>query len=89
MHLLVHFTSKFLFWICCFLRYVVLTLLLGSLVGALLFLVLGGIFSNFSALFLLKKGLVTGFKYAGVWAGGLGIVLCVMKAYEINKNKTS
>lgn len=70
-------------WSCYFIAYVAMTLGAGA--------VLGGIFYPILAIFLKPEltlaaaicdGIWLGFRYAGVWAGGVAIVLCVMQAYR-------
>lgn len=74
------FVKNGIYWLFLFFYYVFLILAIGSLAGAFLFATLGILFSEKSLLALLKQGIGTGFRYAGIWAGGLAIVLCFMKA---------
>ncbi|OIO60682.1 MAG: hypothetical protein COZ46_01505 [Verrucomicrobia bacterium CG_4_10_14_3_um_filter_43_23] len=72
---------RMLYWIWSFLYYVGLILVAGTVVGSVAFVLLGPIFvDDYTFLGLLKKGAWIGFRYAGVWAGGVAIVLCCMKA---------
>ena len=78
------------YWIVVFISYVSMILMMGILLGASGFVGFGLIFSDYDFLFLLKKGAWVGLRYAGVWAGGIGIVLCIMKAkkkYDEKKKK--
>ena len=75
------------YWLAFFLYYVLLVLAIGSLAGAILFAFFGLIFFEINIITLLKKGLWIGFRYAGVWAGGLAIVLCFLKAGRKEKTK--
>lgn len=67
------------YWSLHFICYAGLILTIGSVVGAILFIVFGKSFTDYTLLNLIKKGLSIGFRYAGVWAVGLGIVLCFVK----------
>lgn len=67
------------YWVGSFLYYVVIILAVGSVLGACLFTFFGTLFGDYTLKDLFKKGLWIGFRYAGVWAGGLAIVLCFFK----------
>lgn len=70
-------------WAGCFLLYFSTTLLLGGLIGALLYLLVGSVTHPELPLgYRLSKGFLNGMFYAGVWATGLSIVLCVMRAHR-------
>lgn len=68
------------YWMFHFLKYVAIILLIGTVIGAVAFSALGNAFTDYDAVFLLKKGISVGFRYAGVWAGGISIVFCIIKA---------
>ena len=68
-------------WIFIWLYYVLLTCLVGAMLGVLTHVLLGPLFvedPDFG--FLAAFGFMNGLKYGSVWAGGLAIVLCVMRA---------
>jgi hypothetical protein len=57
--------------------------LAGGLIGGLLYLGVGGVLHPEHELgYRLSKGFLNGAEYFGVWAGGLGIVLCWIKAHR-------
>lgn len=74
------------YWSAHLLCYTALILSLGTVVGACLFPLLGPLFVDSPLFALMKKGAWTGFRYAGVWAGGTAIVLCFIKGNRINAN---
>lgn len=70
-------------WICYFAGYVGMVLMLGALVGAFVYMIVGfftgsdvGVWQRF------HEGAWLGFRWTGVWAGGLAIVLCLMQGYR-------
>jgi hypothetical protein len=68
-------------WLIGWLYYVVLTCFAGALLGVLSHVVLGPLFVDDRELaWLAAFGFLNGLKYGSVWAGGLAIVLCVMRA---------
>lgn len=75
------------YWIFHFCKYTATTLLAGTLLGLFSFYLLGSVFTEYEPSFLLKKGSDIGFRYARVWAGGISIVLCIMKARKNYLNK--
>lgn len=85
MQKLLLYSKKAGFWAYYFALYVLLTLLGGAAIGVVLFCSLGLFLSNLSLQELAIKGLMVGLKYARVWAGGLSLVLCVIKAYNLRK----
>lgn len=82
---MIKFLKTIGYWLLYFLGYTGLTLALGSILGAILYVLFGTTFTEYSVLILMKKGLWIGFRYAGVWAGGLAIVLCFVKGAKSNK----
>lgn len=75
--------GRCLHWLGCFVLYVGATLLLGGLVGMALYAVVGWVTHPELALdYRLAKGFLNGVFYAGVWATGIGLVLCVMRAHR-------
>ncbi|PXA04881.1 hypothetical protein DDZ13_02650 [Coraliomargarita sinensis] len=68
-------------WCFTWLYFVLLTCFVGAVLGVLSHVVLGPLFvdePDFT--YLSAFGFMNGLKYGGVWAGGLAIVLCVMRA---------
>lgn len=58
-------------------------ILIGGLLGSLLYLVLGfWLLPEGDLAYRLSKGFTNGGFYFMIWAGGLGIVLCVVKAHR-------
>ena len=74
------------YWAAQLLYYIAIILAIGTIAGACLFPLLGPLFVDSSVWALMKKGAWTGFRYAGVWAGGSAIVICFFKA---GRKKTS
>lgn len=68
------------YWVGLLLYYIGIVLAIGTVTGSCLFGLLGSFFVDLSYWELMKKGAWIGFRYAGVWAGGIGITLCVLKA---------
>jgi hypothetical protein len=68
-------------WFLTWLYYVLVICFLGAILGVITHLAFGLLFMEdpdfaFQATF----GFSNGIRYGGVWAGGLAIVLCVMRA---------
>lgn len=76
---MINLAKAVLYWTAHLLLFVAAILVTGTIVGSILFLVLGNCFGDYGWLFLLKQGAWAGFRYAGVWAGGVAIVLCFIK----------
>lgn len=68
------------YWSMYFVCFVGVILAIGSVLGAFFYVVFGSGFTEYGLFMLCKKGLWAGFRYAGVWAVGLAIVLCFVKA---------
>ncbi|PWU05647.1 MAG: hypothetical protein C5B43_03025 [Verrucomicrobia bacterium] len=68
-----------------FLCYTAAILGIGSVVGGILFVLIGMYFTEYTFFYLIKKGIWVGFRYAGVWAGGSAIVLCFVKGGKKGK----
>ena len=61
--------------------YVCLICLAGAVLGVVSHLLWGWCFyEDFDPAFMAAWGYLHGLKYAGVWAGGTALVLCVMRA---------
>lgn len=58
-----------------FVYYTLLILLLGTILGGVGYMALGKLFVSYDFITLCKKGMWAGFRYGGVWAGGVAIVL--------------
>ena len=57
--------------------------LAGGLMGAVLFLWMGALtHPELEVGYRMSKGFLNGAHYFGIWAGGLGIVLCWIKAHR-------
>lgn len=70
-----------LLWLVTWLYYVAIICFAGALLGVLTHVVLGPFFiDQLDFGFLAAFGFMNGLKYGSVWAGGLAIVLCVMRA---------
>lgn len=79
------FVWAVIYWCWWFFVYTVVTLEIGALIGALLFAGVGALsHPQLDILRRIEMGLADGFFYAGVWAGGLAIVLCFMRAHKRN-----
>lgn len=70
-------------WTCYFAGYVGMVLMLGALAGAFIYLIAGfftgsdvGLWQRF------HEGAEIGFRWIGLWAGGLALVLCLMQGYR-------
>lgn len=78
-----HFMARSLHFTGCFIQYLATILLIGGLVGAFLFLSIGALTHPERPVSLrVSQGFVDGFLYAGVWAFGLSLVLCVMRWHK-------
>lgn len=71
--------KRIAYWLIHFVCFVGVILAIGSIIGAFFYVVFGNSFTEYSVSILFKKGLWAGFRYAGVWAVGLAIVLCFLK----------
>ncbi|MDP0499763.1 MAG: hypothetical protein Q7P63_06640 [Verrucomicrobiota bacterium JB022] len=65
--------------------YVVAIVAAGALLGAILHLGFGLIFTERTAGFLLRKGLFNGAFYAFIWSIGLSFVICIVQAHEAKR----
>jgi len=71
------------YWAGVWLAITAAGLLLGIVLGALIWVTVGTLGgSERTAGRLLADGADIGMRYARVWAGGIGIVLCFVKAHE-------
>jgi hypothetical protein len=76
-----HLAGQAFLWVLTWLYYVLIICFLGAILGVVSHLLFGVFFMDdpdyaFQAAF----GFSNGIRYGGVWAGGLSIVLCVMRA---------
>jgi len=68
-------------WLAIWAAYAVAIIAIGSILGALLGPIVGLIMNQeYTFTGYMLKGLSIGARYAGVWAGGTAIVLCVLHA---------
>ncbi|HAV13555.1 MAG TPA: hypothetical protein DCX06_08725 [Opitutae bacterium] len=68
-------------WIFYWLYYISLICLIGAVLGVLTHVLFALCFRDQADLaFYASFGFVNGLNYAGVWAGGAAIVLCVLRA---------
>ncbi|MEM7790207.1 MAG: hypothetical protein AAF546_02290 [Verrucomicrobiota bacterium] len=76
-----HFIGSCLRWVFGWLYYVCIICFAGAMLGVLTHMVFAVLFvDNPDYGFYAAFGFTNGFRYGGVWAGGLAIVLCVMRA---------
>lgn len=78
---MLHRIRQALLWLLVWLYYVLIVCFIGAMLGVVTHLLFGFLFMDspdyaFQAAF----GFTNGIRYGGVWAGGLAIVLCVMRA---------
>ena len=75
------FLSSLLRWLFTWIYFVLVTCFVGAVLGVLTHVLLGPLFVDQPDYgFLAAFGFMNGLKYGGVWAGGLAIVLCVIRA---------
>lgn len=68
-------------WLFTWFYFVAVICFIGAMLGVLSHVLLGPLFvDEVDFGYLAAFGFVNGFKYGSVWAGGLSIVLCVMRA---------
>ena len=68
-------------WLFTWIYFVLVTCFVGAMLGVLTHVALGPLFVDDPDFgFLAAFGFKNGLKYGSVWAGGLAIVLCVMRA---------
>lgn len=67
-------------WSLTWLYFVAIICFVGAMLGVLTHILLGPLLVDKSFGFLAAFGFLNGLKYGSVWAGGLAIVLCVMRA---------
>ena len=71
------------YWLGWFIAFVVSIIATGAVLGCILFLTIGAL--THPDIVLSERalsGLLDGGRYAGLWAGGLAIVLCFMKGHR-------
>jgi hypothetical protein len=75
------FMRSALRWVFGWAYYVCLICLSGAALGVLSHLLWGWCFyDDFDPVYMTALGYLHGLKYAGVWAGGSALVLCVIRA---------
>lgn len=68
-------------WLFGWIYYICVILCIGAVLGVVSHIAWGFVFYEaFDLSYMASLGLIHGLQYAGVWAGGLSIVLCVMRA---------
>jgi hypothetical protein len=76
-------------WLLTWLYYVLIICIVGAMLGVVTHILFGWIFvGSPDYRYLASFGFSNGIRYGAVWAGGLAIVLCVMrarKAYLLKK----
>lgn len=75
------FFKQSLRWLLTWVYFVLVICFVGAILGVFFHVLLGPLFveqPDFG--FLAAFGFMNGLKYGSVWAGGLGIVLCVIRA---------
>lgn len=76
-----HYLLQSIHWFVIWLYYVCLICLTGATIGVLTHLLWAMCFVDaFDLGYYASLGFLHGFQYAGVWAGGASIVLCVIRA---------
>lgn len=71
------------YWVALALAISLVIVAVGAVLGALIWVTVGTIAGDArSAGELLAKGASIGWRYARVWAGGVAIILCFVKAHE-------
>lgn len=78
---MLHILGQTVQWLLCWLYYVSIICFIGAILGILTHTLYGVFFADAPDYsYLAAFGFLNGFKYAGVWAGGAAIVLCVIRA---------
>jgi len=68
-------------WLIGWIYYICIICFIGGMLGIVSHVIWGRIFyEDFDIGYMASLGLIHGLQYAGVWAGGLSIVICVMRA---------
>lgn len=71
------------YWISWFVFYLAAIVACGGIIGSVLYAIVGMLsHPDLHWTLRLQYGFSDGSKYAGVWAVGLSLVLCVMKGYK-------
>jgi len=79
-----------LYWLASFIAYVVVVIFIGAVLGAITFALLGALtHPHLELSYRVAKGILNGAKLAGVWAGGIGIVLCFMQGHRRNRQRSA
>lgn len=73
-------------WVAAWLYYVSVVVFCGAAFGALSHLAFARIFLDAPDYYYIAAfGFLNGLKLSGIWAGGLGIVLCFMRAHRMRQ----
>lgn len=76
------------YWMSLFLSYTLSIILVGAIVGAILYPLVGSLLRfNYSLMFMTQKGMADLSFFALVWAPGGAIVLCFIKAHRKKESK--
>lgn len=68
-------------WLLGWIYYICIICFIGGMVGVVTHVLWGmAFYEDFDLGYMASLGLIHGLQYAGVWAGGLSIVICVMRA---------
>ncbi len=79
---------KTLYWLGWFFAFVVLFMLGGGLIGGTVFVTVGWLsHPELNWTYRWGQGFLHGVMYFGIWSGGMGIVLCFIKGYNLNREK--
>lgn len=70
-----------------FLFYIWIVFVIGISMGVLIFTTIGHFITAYDFAHLFKEGAWIGFRYGGVWCGGVAIVLSIMWAKKTRKNE--
>lgn len=73
-----------LYWIFRWFYYVAIICFVGAMLGVVTHFLFAFFFrENPDYAYFLSFGFTNGLRYGGVWAGGMSIVLCVMRAHKL------
>ena len=79
----IHVITRVEHWLVIWALFTFGFVLIGGVLGAVVFLLIGALtHPELELTYRLSKGFLNGAFYFGIWAGGLGIVLCVIRAHR-------
>ncbi len=73
---------RILYWTAHFFAYVIMIILAGAVAGAILSPVIALILHWPFTPEIVPRGAWLGLRYAGIWAGGVALVLCAIRAHR-------